>query len=358
MTEKIQLQVNGRSIEGWLQSSVDRSLESLTGVFTVPVAFAPGQTPLVKRQDEVKVVVGSETVVSGYVLAAEPFYDARTIGLRVSGRDRAGDLVRCSATHKGGQWKAAKLDRIIKDLCEPFKITLKVEADIGAPLADFRLSLGESVLDAISRAARLRGVLVMSDGKGGLVVTRAGRNRAPAEIRRGVNVISMDGIGSDERRHSTYTVYGQAGLAVDFDQARQVKAQAKDKEIGRHLPLVINADGNVTQADLQALVDHTERVRRGHAYGFRYMVSGWTVGGKPWPVNARVPIFDDVAGLYGQEWLICSARMSCDLKRGPVTELVVRPIEAYDTVPLKTKIRHRKADRKGHDNASLERGTD
>lgn len=358
MTEEIRLLVNGRSINGWLQSSVERSLESLAGVFSIPVAFAPGQTPLIKRQDEVKVVVGSETVVSGYVLAAEPFYDAKTIGLRVSGRDRAGDLVRCSATHKGGQWKNTKLDRIIKDLCEPFGLKVTVEADIGSPLSEFRLSLGESVLDAISRAARIRGVLVMSDSTGGVVITRAGRNRAPAQIRRGLNVISMDGIGSDERRHSIYTVYGQGGMAVDFDQARQVKAQSKDAEILRHLPLVINADGNVTQADLQALVDHTARVRRGHAYGFRYMVQGWTVGGKPWPVNARVPIFDDVAGLYGAEWLICSARMSCDLRKGPVTELVVRPIEAYDTVPLKTKIRHRKADRKGHDNASLERGTD
>lgn len=43
--------------------------------------------------------------------------------------------------------------------------------------------------------------------------------------------------------------------------ARGLKAQAVDSEITRHLPLIINTEGNVTQAELQALVEHTARVR-------------------------------------------------------------------------------------------------
>ena len=83
-------------------------------------------------------------------------------------------------------------------------------------------------------------------------------------------------------------------------------------------------------------------------------MEGWTCNGEPWPLNARVPIHDDVAGLDGREWLISSVRSTCDPKDGDVTELVVRPVEAYDTVPLKTKVKHRKADRKrGNDGARL-----
>jgi prophage tail gpP-like protein len=234
-------------------------------------------------------------------------------------------LVQCAAIYKGGQWRNVTVDRIIKDIITPFGLELKVQTDLGDKIADFKLGHGETALDAVSRAARLRG-------------------RFEGEIRRGSNVIAMDDVGTDEERHSQYTVYGQSsvGSMAHFDNARSVKAVATDAEVTRYLPMVINADGNSTQADLQRLVDHTVRVRKGRSLGFRYTVEGWTVKGKPWPVNARVPIFDDVAGLDGHEWLICSVKQHCDLKEGDVTELLVRPIEAYDTVPLKTRIKHRR----------------
>ena len=59
--------------------------------------------------------------------------------------------------------------------------------------------------------------------------------------------------------------------APGFDDARQRKATAKDPEIRRYSPLVVPSDGNNSQADLQALVDHTVRVRRGgswHTWSF------------------------------------------------------------------------------------------
>ncbi len=350
------MRVGGQVFTGWLQSEVSRSIESLAGTFSIPTSLIPGQVPGIKRQDEIQVVVGDEVVITGLVMAAEPFYDDRACGLNVAGRDRTGDLVTSTAIHKGGQWRGAKVDRIVRDLAEPFGITVKVEAELGKALDDFKLAFGESRLDAIARACKMRGVLPVPDGRGALLLTKAGTRKAPGEIRRGKNVISMRGIGTDERRHSEYIVYAQGEVGADFDAARQRKARAVDPEVRRYSPLVIPADGNVTQADMQALVEHTARVRRGHSQGFEYTLEGWLVNGKPWPINARVPVFDDVAGLQGDEWLICSTRLSVDLQRGATTVVVVRPIEAYDSVPLKTRVRHRKADRRyrGHDDSWLE----
>lgn len=340
--------MKGLAYEGWLQSDVERSIEAIAGTFSIPVAMVPGQPPAINRQDAVTVRIGGTKVITGYVLAAEPFYRRDDCGYRITGRDRTGDLVRCSAIHKGGQWRNAKLDQVAKDLLAPYGIEVKVEADLGAPLVDFKLAHGESVVDALARAARLRGVLVTRDDNGRLLLTKAGTTKFDGEIRRGSNVISMEGIGSDEQRHSEYIVYGQQNCSADFDVSRSLKARALDAEVKRHLPLVINADGNTTQAELQTLVDHTARVRRGHAYGFRYAVEGWTYKGKPWPLNQRVAIYDDIAGLDGAEWLICSVRQHCDLKEGDVTELTVRPIEAYDTAPLKTKVIRRNFGNKGN----------
>ena len=82
--------------------------------------------------------------------------------------------------------------------------------------------------------------------------------------------------------------------------------------------------------------------------GFNYVVEGCTYQGDAWPLNERVAIYDDVAGLDGTEWLITSVRQTCDLREGDVTELTVRPIEAYDTAPLKTKVKHRNWGNKGN----------
>lgn len=334
---RITVTVNGQAYEGWLQSEVERNLETIAGTFCIPVALVPGSPPAIQRQGLVEVHIGQTRVMKGYVLAAEPFYRRGECGLRVVGRDRTGDLVHCSAVHQGGQWRRATLQQIARDLLKPFGLELVVAADTGGAIADFKLGHGETVLDALRRAARLRGVMLSSDDAGRVLLTKAGAERFEGAIVRGLNVIEMQGLGSDERRHSHYIAYGQCNTLGDFDSARTLKATATDPDIKRYLPLVINGDGNTTQAELQALVDHTARVRRGHSLGFKYVVEGWTWKGKAWPINARVPIYDDVAGLDGAEWLITSARQTCDLSAGDVTELVLRPIEAYESVPLKSK---------------------
>lgn len=344
----VTLTVRGQTYKGWLSCEIERTLEAIAGTFSVPVTLIPGEPPNIQRQDAVVVQINERTVITGYVLAAEPFYNATDCGLLVAGRDRAGDLVRCSAMHQGGQWRNAKLDRIATDLIRPFGLELVVDADLGAPIAEFKLAYGEAVVEALARAARLRGVLVTRDELGRVLLTKAGAKRFKGVIRRGWNVIEMQGVGSDENRHSHYMAYGQSSVVDEFDAARSLKAQATDTEIGRYMPLLISADGNTTQGDLDALVAHTMRVRRGHSMGFRYKVEGWTFEGEPWPVNQRVPIYDDVAGLNGDEWLIASVKQSCDLKHGDITELLVRPIEAYDTAALKTKVQHKNWGNKGN----------
>jgi len=336
---QISVLVNGKRLQGWTQSEVSRSIESIAATFSVPVTFDPSQAKPVERQDMVSVLIGDTVVAKGVVISAEPFYRKDNIGLRVVGRDLSGDLIHSAALHQAGQWRKVKIDRIIGDVLKPFGIGLELAADVGPAVTDFKLGHGETCLDVIARAARLQGLLAIRSEAGGVQLTKAGTKRFEGVIRRGWNVVSMEGIGSDEHRFREYRVYGQSSPLADFDQARNLKAVAKDDGIGRYLPSIISSEGNVTQAELQRLVDHTMRVRRGHALGFRYVVEGWTFKGKPWPINQRVLIDDPVAGLNGVEWLIASAKATVDVEAGDVTELIVRPIEAYDSVPLRSKIR-------------------
>jgi len=129
----VSMRVGGRVLAGWLQSEVSVSIEALAGTFSVPATLVPGDVPMIKRQDEIEILVGDEVVITGYVMSADPFYDERDIGINVAGRDRTGDLVNSTAMHKGGQWKAVKIDRIVRDLVDPFRIKVVVAQLRGEP---------------------------------------------------------------------------------------------------------------------------------------------------------------------------------------------------------------------------------
>ena len=136
-TAKIVVEVLGldgfgwTAYEGWLQSEVERSLEALAGTFSIPISLVPGAPPWIHRGDAVRVRIGSKVVITGYVLAAEPFYRRGECGMRVMGRDRTGDLVSCSAIYKGGQWRNVTVERIVKDIISPFGLELVVDTDLG-----------------------------------------------------------------------------------------------------------------------------------------------------------------------------------------------------------------------------------
>jgi prophage tail gpP-like protein len=61
-------------------------------------------------------------------------------------------------------------------------MTARAETDIGDPFPHFSIDTGETVMSAIEKAARQRGVLVVSDGVGGIVLTETGATRAGAPL--------------------------------------------------------------------------------------------------------------------------------------------------------------------------------
>lgn len=355
---RVVITVNGYDYVGWLESSIEQAIENIASRFSIPVTLIPGKRPDINRQDLIKILINDQLVATGYVLAAEPFYRHDDCGLRVSGRSTTGDLAVCSAIHKGGQWPNAKLDQIARDLCKPFGIEVVVATDVGPVLTDFTIEHGETVLATLSRAARMRGILITADPTGKLLLTRAGIEKSHGAIVRGQNVISMESIGTDAERFSTYIGYGQhkatkkslivlsttedTDFGKDFDKSIQQKASATDTEMKRYLPYIINAEGYADAPDINRLVNHTMRVRRGQAYGLRYRVEGWTFEGKPWEINTLVPIYDDIVDLNGEEWLIAEISLKVDVKDGDVADILVRPKYAYDTTPIKPRQKKKK----------------
>ena len=166
----VALLINDRRHVGWTEATVTRSLETISGAFTVTLSERePGETTprVIRPGNACRVELEDETVLQGWVDAVTVDYDAGAHTIAVRGRDATGDLVDCSAATKPGEWKNERLENIASALCEPFGISVSREIDTGAPFSRFRIEEGESVFEAIERACRFRAVLPLSDGKGG-----------------------------------------------------------------------------------------------------------------------------------------------------------------------------------------------
>lgn len=337
--------VNGQSYGGWKEASVTRTIEALAGSFEVLVSEKwPGEPTRreINPGDACTITLDGETVLSGYVDEVNGQYAGGAEGgdgahtVAISGRDKTGDLVDCSHVGPPNEWQGQRIDAIARAICAPFGVTVTVASgtDIGAPLArKFAIAAGETAYEAIERMCRTRAVLAVSDGRGGLVLTRAGTAKASTALVLGENILAGSGLSSLTERFSQVTVKGQrAGDDSLFGaEASGPSGLARDPIVQRYRPLIVVAE---SQADIATCRDRARwetNVRAGRGRRATYRVQGWSHAGGLWRPNELVDVRDPLLG-NATEMLIVTVRHS--IAQGSSTEIeLVRP-EAYDLVSI------------------------
>jgi prophage tail gpP-like protein len=256
--------------------------------------------------------------------------------IAIEGRDRAGDLVDCSAIYKGGQWRDASLTQIASDLAAPFGIPVIAATDVGDSFPSFAIQDGETVFEAIARAAALRGVLAISDKEGGIVLARAGQSRHAFGLQRPGNMLGGEADYSDDERFSDYIVKGQRRGTDDDEGAPEGPSspvgQAQDSGVKRYRPLIIMAEDQVDGVDATRRAEWERNVRAGRSDRINVRVRGWREQGDKgdlWEPNRVVHINDT-------EWLWINADLLiADVnylrgRMGTITEIGLMPALAFD----------------------------
>ncbi|MQX36812.1 phage baseplate assembly protein [Roseospira navarrensis] len=282
-TDLMVLELGDQLWRGWTSVSVTRSIEAVAGAFDLTLTRRTGARLRIPLGGPCRVSVEDERgrrtpVLTGYIDDVEPSYDAQSHEVTVRGRDAAGDLVDCSAIHlPSGEWHGVTLDQIARDLVAPYGISVRAAADTGPAFASFRIQEGETVWDALERACRYRGILAMSDGLGGLVLTTPAQARdtgATLERVPGTRVLSARGMMSHRDRYSTITVKGQSALDDGFgvEAVAAGRASVTDAGVPRHRPLIVLAEEGESLAD-RAAWERT--VRQGRSRRAEITVAGW-----------------------------------------------------------------------------------
>ncbi|MDP3715185.1 MAG: contractile injection system protein, VgrG/Pvc8 family, partial [Burkholderiales bacterium] len=270
-------------------------------------------------------------------------HDAQSHTVGVSGRDATGDLVDCAAIHKSGRWAGRRMEQIAADLCSPYGITVRAATDTGAALPSWQIQEGESAFECIERLARDRGVLLVSDGQGGLSISRAGTTRIGTALVRGENILAASGTLSLRERFSTYIVKGeQPGTDDVFAEQIRQKAIAADAVVTRHRPLIVLAEDQATAASMKRRAEWERNVRAGRSIDITVTVQGWAHAAGLWEPNRLVRVTDEWLRL-DDDLLIKQVGFSLD-EQGTRCELALTMPQAFDLIPLPAATKTAKED--------------
>lgn len=342
MTDNISLLVDGRRYFGWKTVRITRSIESLSGSFSLDALDRWGslrESWPILEEDQCQVQVSGTNVITGYVDKRSLSISSESRTLNFSGRDKAAALVDCSAIPSAWSFRTLTLLEFSAMLAQPFGVRVSVQPGLRLDVQKFVVSPGETVYESIHRGATAIGVLLVSDGNGGIRITRSGSERASSLVE-GQNVLSASVEYDGSERFRRYVLSTQSAATDEsFGQSTRVKAEAFDPGVRRSdRVLLIRPDRGYSVAEGRRRADWEARVRAAKADQISVTVQGWTqTDGNLWPVNAICSVRVPSIGVIG-DLLISQVEYSISSGGQITTISLVRP-DAFTPEPTSAEVK-------------------
>lgn len=338
----VELKVGGKIYSGWTAMRAQRGLEQAAGAFTLELTERwPGQPQRwsIEPGAKCQLLLEGTPVITGYVDKVERSLSASSHAIQVSGRDAAADLGDCSACTgndcRTDALRNQSLLQVAQALAGQYGVAVSDAAGVGGRIPAWRNGPGKSVWEVLSAGARQFAVYLMSDGLGGLVITRAGQTRHPARLVQGENILSARFTRDDSQRYWRYILRGQSGtdgsIGTSAEMVSGGEAIVIDDSVRKPRTLIF-------QPEISALVTLKDRAqwernhRRGMSRRLEVTVQGWSALGQVWRPNEMVTVDLPIWGLEAVPLLIVSVDQSLS-SRGRITQLTLAPREAYDLLP-------------------------
>lgn len=327
---EIRLEVNGMDYTGWEEITVNKSIEAVSGKYSLKVSDLPDKFPI-RPGDACKLFLNGKKIMDGYVDTAEADINSEDHSITITGRDKSADIVDCSATNPSQEFLNIGFAELLRKLAEPFGVSVTVNVPGLEKFKKFSLQQ-ESAYEAIERACRLRGVFATATIDGDIVIDQYGVRRADVGLAIGQNVLTGSVTYDHTDRFSHYYVYGQqpGDDEVNGENSAQLVGTALDSDIKRFRPLVVVAEGAVNLAVAKQRAEWEAAVRAAKAVNTRITVQGWeqTQDGRLWDINELVPCDMPALGVTG-EMLIKDVQFTINNSGGTITNLTLTKKNAY-----------------------------
>lgn len=370
MDDDVVLVVNGKKYGGWKSVRITRSIESMAGSFSLEASDRwDGQVDPwpIANEDACRVEISnpdgtSSVMIDGFVDVTEIDASESSRGLQYNGKDAASAFVECSAANQGAsvtakvggggdldptkhgkdavKWTYTNIDFVafVRAIAHQFGLGVSVQPGLTFPRASkLVVSPGETGFETVKRVAEQVGALLVSDGAGGILITRAGTARAEGLIE-GFNIKRIRRRSDATARFRRYIISTQIpGTDEVSGEELQIQAEATDVDVRRkNRVILIRPDKGYNTADAKKRADWEARIRAARSETITVTLQGWRQrSGALWPLNALATVSaPKLAGILG-DMLISQVEFSIG-SDGRETQLnLVRP-DAFAPEPTAT----------------------
>lgn len=352
----IYLEVNGLKYDGFTDINVSRSIENLAGQFSFSTTVKDGADGVIqndlKVQDEVKVYIDEDLILTGYIEELNISYSTNDHSISVSGRDKTGDLIDSSiipklykqtdfikmanAVLKDNGYSDIKIINNIKKLPILTVGETKSATDMGNGEKS-TTEQGDTIASYLDRYAKKVQALLITDEDGNINITSEGDQLAIGDLISSgdrANILSASINISSTERFRYLEIYSQSNNDSFSTGSVSQSALVLDNDIRNPRRKRISLSTATNSRTLLKLANWNVNIRR--AKGLRYNCTvqdfySARTEGFLWLPNTLVQIKDDKCQLDGQ-YLIQGVTYRKD-KSGSFTDLSIVEIGSFSAEP-------------------------
>lgn len=329
----------GASYSAWSEVSISRSLNQVSATFSISMIdkwrdgrlayeFKPGV--------KISIKLGRDPILIGFIDALDVSVSNDDRTLSITGRDLTGDLVDSSAPTTPSEFKNITIESLARKLCAPYQIGIVSPLTPTKPFDKFSVKQGESVFAVLERAAKARGILLLSRFDGMLELKLPAYRSQPSAgtLAAGVNVVTADATYSETERFQKYRVISQTNStgARRGKKATEIEATATDQGVARTREKTIIAEAALDVAGCQARANWEASVRAARSIDASVSVQGWrTQLGKLWDVGQIVSVDIGFIGIEAKTMLVSSIDYQKNLSSGTTATLGLTRVDAYES---------------------------
>lgn len=259
-----------RITEWYPTCQFETSEESEMPVSWDKLQLAPG--------DHVKVFLGGEPAVDGYIIERHSAYDKRNHAVRLVAVGKTFDLVNSTVppdqlgNHDGKTWR-----QFATDLTKHLGIKVEPAGKIDdTPLENIQVQPGETIANALEKAARMKVIMVGSTKEGNLLALGQHEARLAGELVEGDNILSANCAIRDEFLYRNIIAYAQKpGTNLQWgDEANKLVSRLKGSS-NRNRYMTFNAELAANQHDLDNRALMELKFTEGGIIEAHITVQGW-----------------------------------------------------------------------------------
>lgn len=344
---------------GFKSYNVSRSVEDVAGEFSLTLTCEGFDGLPFKKGSKIIIYANTTAILTGYIEALSVGYSDNDHTITITGRDKCADIIDSTIGSQIELNAPITLDKVIQTVLKQINASdVKVLTNFSGikPFLQGELVSGEiteTIFEFLEKYTRKRQVLMNTDGRGNIVLTRAGSTRAENSLVHVVegdtsknNILSGAATFDDRDRFHIYEIVSQGNVSAfnatnsrfSAEDIVNRKAIAIDSDIRPSRVLHLTAESASDIATLKERVNWECNIRRARSIGYSCTVQGHLMSenGKPWAPNLLVRVTDHYA-LIDADLLIKSVTYDYDTSGGSITHIECVPKDSYLPEPEPSK---------------------